>query len=198
MPITFNSPQICDQCHEETLVKTTDCYDYPIWQCSTCTAQYDSEDWTYLGKAKDKNPDVQVQIKLEPNGKLPSKAHVMDACYDCYANEDLTLYPGKAYAVSLGFALAIPPGWQAKILPRSGLSFNGLRVLNSPGTVDSGFIGTVKALLKWEGMGYLDVHIGDRLVQMEFQRVPDVVLLQVDELGNTDRGSNGFGSTGIK
>lgn len=197
MSIEVPLPQSCDQCHNPTLVKTTDCYAYPIWQCSTCTAQYDSEDWTYLGKANDKNPDVIVQIKLEPNGKLPVKAHVTDACYDCYANEDLTLYPGKAYAVSLGFALAIPPGWVANILPRSGLSLKGLRVLNSPGKVDADFRGPVKALLKWEGMGYMDVHVGDRLVQMEFQRVPDVALVQVDELDSTERGQGGFGSTGV-
>jgi dUTP pyrophosphatase len=187
----------CDKCDLSKTVQVDD--PVPHWQCPECTAMYSYLEMIFIGYAKKPvEPDTLVQIKLEPKGKLPCKAHPSDACYDCYANEDLTLYPGKAYAVSLGFALAIPEGWQAKILPRSGLSLKGLRVLNAPGTVDSAYRGPVKALLKWEGMGYMDVHVGDRLVQMEFQRVPTVSLVEVTELSSTDRGEGGFGSTGIK
>jgi len=136
-------------------------------------------------------------MKLHENGRLPSKAHEADACYDCYAAEDLHMLHNKRYTVSLGFSMAIPTGWQAKILPRSGLSLKGLIICNAPGTIDSGYLGIVKAIVMWNGATHFDVAIGTKLCQMEFQRVPTVAFTVVEELDSTERGSNGFGSTGL-
>ena len=140
--------------------------------------------------------DVTVPIKLLHKGCMPKKAHADDACFDCYSAEDISLYPDKIYTVSLGFKLSIPKGWQAKILPRSGLSQKGLRVCNAPGTIDCGYLGEVKVLLHNESGSYIDFKVGDRIVQMELQRVPTVEFVEVDELGSSDRGECGFGSTG--
>jgi dUTP pyrophosphatase len=142
-----------------------------------------------------------IKIKLEPDTDasfMPTRKKAGDAGYDCRSAEDITLYPGKAYKIPLGFAMAILPTHYAAMVPRSGLSLEGLRVLNAPGTIDSNYRGVVTAIVQWCGMGYKDIKRGDRIVQLVILPVPAVVFESVDELDTTDRGASGFGGSGLR
>lgn len=97
---------------------------------------------------------MKINIKrLHPNAKLPEFAHPgEDACADLYCTEDVVLTPGVPTVVSLGFSMEVPPGWEAQIRPRSGLAAkHGIQVVNTPGTIDSGYRGTVAVILLWGG-----------------------------------------------
>lgn len=113
-------------------------------------------------------------------------------------DEVLTLAPGTYALVPCGFSLAIPVGLEAQVRPRSGLAAKfGVTVLNAPGTVDADYRGEVKAILVNHGKDHFEIRRGDRIAQMVIAAVPDLALEVVDELEETDRGSQGFGSTGI-
>jgi dUTP pyrophosphatase len=160
-----------------------------------------------VGSANFRRIDCQPEVCMEANCQdlFPAKAHDADAGFDLRAAEDIVLLKNEVKSVSAGFRISLPDGWEAQIRPRSGLAAkHGLTVVNSPGTVDSGYIGVVRVLLRYGGMGspegdapFLKIKRGDRVAQMVIQRVPYVVLKPVDELGKTDRGDNGFGSTGV-
>ncbi len=146
--------------------------------------------------------DVSVKIKQLPNGQglpLPSKAHASDAGIDLRAAEDFVLYPGQAMLVPTGFAIELPDGFEAQVRPRSGLAVkHSITVLNSPGTIDSGYRGEVKVLMINHGLDLVTFFRGDRIAQMVVQRVLHVVMEPVVELGETERGTGGFGSSGTK
>jgi dUTP pyrophosphatase len=144
---------------------------------------------------------IDIKIKLEPGlyaEFMPCRKKQGDAGYDCRAADDVTLYPGKSYKIPLGFSMAIPPTHYAAMVPRSGLSLEGLRVLNSPGTIDSNYRGVVTAIVQWCGIGYKDIKKGDRIVQRVILPVPEVAFNLVDELDETDRGATGFGNSGLQ
>jgi dUTP pyrophosphatase len=143
---------------------------------------------------------ITVQIALElPHGRLPTKAHTTDACWDCYAAIGAPIDVGSTEVaqVPLGFRLALPPGYEAQIRARSGLALkHGLMVANAPGTVDSGYRGEVCALLVTAWEKYL-VRPGDRICQLTIKPVPHVEFDWVAELGDSPRGRGGFGSSGV-
>lgn len=140
----------------------------------------------------------QIKIKkLHPDAKLPTRAHEDDAAWDLYAIQGDSIYD-RPLAVGTGLAFEIPPGWEMQIRPRSGLAAkHGLTVVNSPGTIDSGFRGEVKVILASLDPPY-EFAKGDRIAQAVFQRVPTVELIDVgdDELSPSSRGTGGFGSSG--
>jgi dUTP pyrophosphatase len=110
---------------------------------------------------------------------------------------DLTLVPGQRHAVATGFAVAIPPGFEVQVRPRSGLALkHGITCLNTPGTIDSDYRGEVKVILANLGSEPFEVRRGERIAQL----VPAAVLgsnfREVAELSETGRGAGGFGSTG--
>lgn len=108
------------------------------------------------------------------------------------------LMPGKRVLIPTGFKMALPEGYEAQIRPRSGLAFkNGITMLNSPGTIDSDFRGEVMVLAINHGEEPFTVHFGDRIAQMVIAPVYQVMVEEVSELPETQRGSGGFGSTGI-
>ncbi len=87
--------------------------------------------------------------KLNPNAKIPTFAHEDDACADLYSDSNFIINPNEIILVSTGIALQINNGWEAQIRPRSGLSYkHGLLILNSPGTIDSGYRGEIKIIIK--------------------------------------------------
>lgn len=144
---------------------------------------------------------MKVKIKLlHPDAKLPEKQHILDAGFDLFAVESVSLYRhGDRALVDCGFAIELPPGYEAQIRPRSGLANkNGITVVNSPGTIDATYRGSVKVGLvmisdEWKYV----VNPGDRIAQMVIQKLPEIELECVEELSETERGTGAFGSTGL-
>ena len=116
---------------------------------------------------------------------------------DLLADEAVTLAPGERCLVPTGVAVAIPPGHEGQVRPRSGLALrHGVGMANGPGTVDSDYRGEVGVLLVNWGREAVTIARGDRIAQLVVAPVERADLVLVDELGRTDRGSGGFGSTG--
>ena len=116
---------------------------------------------------------------------------------DLHAAAGVSIEPGARAQVPTGLAVAVPPGYEAQIRPRSGLAARfGLTVLNAPGTVDSDYRGEVMVLLVNLGQERVDIEPGDRIAQMVIAPVARVQVETGDELPATGRGAGGFGSTG--
>ncbi len=143
---------------------------------------------------------IRIELKRLPHGEglpLPAYATEGAAGMDVVAAEALTLAPGDRAAVATGFAIAIPAGHEVQVRPRSGLALkHGVTCLNTPGTIDSDYRGEVKVILANLGQARFEIARGDRIAQL----VPAVVLRatldEVATLGDTSRGTGGFGSTG--
>lgn len=143
---------------------------------------------------------TKIQIKLLTNGVAPSYAREGDAGADLRSAEDLIfIFPGERVLVKTGISIALPDGYVALIHPRSGLALkNGITVLNTPGTIDSGYRGEIAVLLYNAGSDAFTVNRGDRIAQMVIQKFETAEFEVVDALTDTDRGDGGFGSTGVK
>ncbi|WP_236782015.1 dUTP diphosphatase [Aneurinibacillus thermoaerophilus] len=110
----------------------------------------------------------------------------------------VTLQPGERALIPTGFAMAMPANLEAQVRPRSGLAYKkGITTLNSPGTIDADYRGEVGVILINHGSEPFVIERGDRIAQLVFQWVPRVHLKQVDRLEETERGSGGFGHTGV-
>ena len=110
----------------------------------------------------------------------------------------LTLKPGARELVPTGFAMAIPPGFEAQIRPRSGLALkHGIGLVNAPGTVDSDYRGEIKIILINLGREDFEISRGMRIAQMIIAPVLQVAIEPVESLDDTARGAGGFGSTGV-
>lgn len=142
--------------------------------------------------------EVVLKIqRLDPDVAVPRYAHPGDAGLDLAAVEDRSIAPGERVAVGTGLAIAVPPGWVGLVHPRSGLALErGLTVVNAPGTIDAGYRGELKVLLVNLGDETVEISRGDRIAQLLLQRVGRAVLAESDDLGETERGDGGFGSTG--
>ncbi|MHA1635936.1 MAG: dUTP diphosphatase [Candidatus Thorarchaeota archaeon] len=142
---------------------------------------------------------VQVRVKrLNPDAKIPKIAKAGDVAFDLYSVIDYEIKPGERYAVPTGIAVEIPVGYEGQVRPRSGLALKeGLTVLNTPGTIDSGYRGEVKTIIINQGDTAFKISKGMRISQLAIRPVPEVSFIEVDELSDTDRGEGGFGSTGV-
>lgn len=130
---------------------------------------------------------------------MPQRASEGSAGYDLRAAVagDEELAPGERRLVPTGFSLAIPPGFEGQIRPRSGLAVrHGVTVANAPGTVDSDYRGEVGVILVNLGDEPFRIRRGDRIAQLVISRVERAEIEEVDELPTTGRGIGGFGSTG--
>ncbi len=143
---------------------------------------------------------VSVQIKRLPHGEglaLPAYATDGAAGMDVLSAEDLTLSAGARHAVATGLAIAIPPGFEIQVRPRSGLALKyGISVPNSPGTIDSDYRGELKVILINLGAEAFAIRRGDRIAQLVLAPVTQARWVTVEELDETARGEGGFGSTG--
>jgi dUTP pyrophosphatase len=143
---------------------------------------------------------IHIEITRLPHGEglpLPSYASAGAAGLDVVAAENLTLPPGARHAVATGFAIAIPPGYEVQVRPRSGLALNhGITCLNTPGTIDCDYRGEVKVILANLGAGPFEVKRGERIAQLVPAPVLRAEFAEVDSLDETHRGAGGFGSTG--
>jgi len=144
-------------------------------------------------------PPVEIAVlRLDPDLPLPSYAHPGDAGADLVTAQDVVLAPGERTLVSTGVALALPEGHVALVHPRSGLAArHGLSIVNTPGTIDSGYRGEIKVLLiNHDPEQPIKLRRGDRIAQLVVQRFEHARFVAVDELPESARGAGGYGSTG--
>lgn len=143
---------------------------------------------------------IRITLKRLTHGAglpLPAYATAGAAGMDVVAAEDAVLAPGARAAIATGFAIAIPPGYEVQVRPRSGLALKyGVTCLNTPGTIDSDYRGEVKVILANLGDTDFAIARGDRIAQLVPAAVQRAELHEVDELDLTPRGAGGFGSTG--
>ena len=145
---------------------------------------------------------LTVPVQILPHGKglpLPGYATEDSAGVDlCAAVETpLTLTPGERSAVPTGIAMALPPGWEGPVRPRSGLALKfGIAVLNSPGTIDADYRGEIRVILANLGAAPVTIARGERIAQLVVAPVSRVAWQIAAELPPTGRGAGGFGSTG--
>ena len=146
---------------------------------------------------------VRVELKRLPESEglpLPAymTAHAAGADLCAAIDVDLTLLPGARALVPTGFSIALPPGFEAQIRPRSGLALrSGVTCLNTPGTIDADYRGPVAVILANLGSEPVIIRRGDRIAQMIVAPVVQAQFDVVDELADTERGAGGFGSTGV-
>ena len=137
-------------------------------------------------------PWVNYVAPLKPRYQTAGSA----GC-DLVAVEQVTIPAGEWRLVGTGLFLEIPDGFAGLVCPRSGLAVkNGVTVLNAPGILDSDYRGEVKVILMNHSTQEYSVKIGDRIAQLLFTPVAQVKFMQRDQLGETERGEGGFGSTG--
>ncbi len=150
------------------------------------------------GPTDDGAIDVLI-VRLDPGLPLPAAAHPGDAGLDLHSTRDVELEPGARAAVGTGVAIALPDGYAAFVHPRSGLALrHGLSMVNAPGTIDAGYRGEISVLLlNTDGSRPIRLRRGDRIAQLVVQRVPRVVLHEVQRLPGSLRAQGGFGSTGV-
>jgi dUTP pyrophosphatase len=143
---------------------------------------------------------IEIAMQRLPHGEglpLPGYATPGAAGMDVVAAEDVTLAPGARHAVATGFAIAIPPGFEVQVRPRSGLALkHGITCLNTPGTIDEDYRGEVKVILANLGSKPFEVRRGERIAQLVPAPVLKAAFREVARLDDTDRGAGGFGSTG--
>jgi dUTP pyrophosphatase len=147
---------------------------------------------------------VKIEVLQLANGKglaLPAYQSALAAGLDLLAavpeDAPIILAPGKYALIPTGLAIALPPGYEAQVRPRSGLAArHGVTVLNAPGTVDADYRGEIGVPLINHGEAPFTIRRGERIAQMVIASVIQAELLPVTRLSPTERGSGGFGSTG--
>ena len=138
-----------------------------------------------------------IRCEVDDNNLVPKYQTQGSAGCDVYANENITIRPGRRAIVSTGLKIELPPGFEAQVRPRSGLAAKyGITVLNSPGTVDEDYRGEVKVILLNTGDEDFIINKGDRIAQLVFCRVFRGIFQTTENLSTTTRGDGGFGSTG--
>lgn len=161
--------------------------------------------------------------KIHPDAKLPSYAHDGDAGMDICSVEDVTLSPFTPTLVKTGLVAEIPTGYELQVRPRSGLALKQcVTIWNAPGTVDSGYVGEIGVILLWAPRSIIwnsplqgntklfeyipqakgedfhkVIHKGDRIAQLVLAPVTKAEVVEVSEVSETERGTGGFGSTGV-
>ena len=147
---------------------------------------------------------IILDVQRLPHGAglpLPEPATELAAGVDLVAaiEDSITLAPGERQIIPTGLAIALPPGYEAQIRPRSGLAArNGITLVNSPGTIDADYRGEIGAILINHGQETFTVERGMRIAQMVVAPVTGFTWNEQEELGKTDRGADGFGSTGVE
>jgi dUTP pyrophosphatase len=141
---------------------------------------------------------MKIKIKLlNRNGKIPTKAHKTDACYDVYAASVLFDEENQTVVYGLGFATEIPVGYKGIIVPRSSFTKTNWVMQNTPAQVDASYRG--EWIVKFKCVDYAveaPFKENERIAQIFFEKVLDIEFEEVDTLTNTERGSGGFGSSG--
>lgn len=141
--------------------------------------------------------EICIPISLEEGLSVPDYATSGAAGVDLRSTARHTLQPMARAAIPTGIRIAVPPGFEAQIRPRSGLAINhGITMINSPGTIDSDYRGEIKILIINLGSEPFEIQPGDRVAQMVICPVVRANFAVTENLDDTARGSGGFGSTG--
>jgi dUTP pyrophosphatase len=139
--------------------------------------------------------DIAVR-RLRPEARIPDRAYDGDAGFDLAACERAVLRPGERVVVNTGLALEIPDGYAGFVQPRSGLAARyGIGIVNSPGLIDSGYRGEIRVVLLNTGDEPFAVEPGMRIAQLVVVPVPQIRVVEVEDLTASDRGARGFGSS---
>ncbi len=130
----------------------------------------------------------------------PEYAHAGDAGADLLSTDDVVIAPGERAIVGTGVSIALPDGFAAFVVPRSGLAAkHGVTLVNTPGTIDAGYRGEIRViLLNTDSSESYTVRAGDRIAQLIVMAVARARFIPVDRLPGTERGDGGFGSTGYR
>ncbi|MEF3191008.1 MAG: dUTP diphosphatase [Campylobacterales bacterium] len=141
---------------------------------------------------------MKIRIKkLHPDAIIPSYQTSLAAGFDLHAIHDELIRPGERKLIRTGLACAIEEGYEVQIRPRSGLALkHGITVLNAPGTIDADYRGEWMVVLINHGNEPFTISKGERIAQGVIQKVVRAQFEEVDALDETERGANGFGSTG--
>ncbi|WP_394552285.1 dUTP diphosphatase [Agromyces sp. MMS24-JH15] len=139
---------------------------------------------------------VEVLITAD---RVPTYAHPGDAGADLHAAESVVLAPGERASVGTGLSIALPAGYAAFVVPRSGLAFkHGITIVNAPGTIDAGYRGEIRvSLLNTDREESYAIEAGDRIAQLVVMPVVRARFVEVERLPGSQRGEGGFGSTGF-
>lgn len=174
--------------------------EYYYWaQCRNCGAstqgsamiELAEKNWNarrkkmYLGK---------IKVMLDEGAKMPCKAHAIDAGYDLFARETFTLRAHDEYVMDTGVHIQIPEGYTGFLKSKSGLNVH--YGITCEGVIDSGYTGSIKAKLVNSSASPYCFKEGDKVTQLVILPVAHAELEEVDKLENSERGNNGFGSTG--
>lgn len=144
---------------------------------------------------------MKLSIRLlDPDMPLPEYAHQGDAGFDLRSTIDCTIAPGERRIVPTGLSVAIPDGYVGLVHPRSGLAAkHGISMVNTPGTIDAGYRGELQVILiNHDLVETFSISRFDRIAQLVIQKVERVEFELLTELPTTVRGSDGFGSSGIR
>jgi dUTP pyrophosphatase len=146
-------------------------------------------------------PDNRLELKiklLNEIAKLPEYARENDAGLDLFSTSEIEIQPAESALIFTGISIELPPDTEAQIRPRSGLALkHQVTVLNSPGTIDRGYRGEIGVILINHGSSPFKVEVGMKIAQMVIKPVLSVKIEQVEQLNETERGTGGFGSTGL-
>jgi dUTP pyrophosphatase len=147
-----------------------------------------------------KTKTLKVEL-IDSDAKFPEYAYPSDSGFDLFSTEEVILQPFGRALVPTGIKLSIPDEFEIQVRPKSGLAINqGLTVLNTPGTVDSGYNGEIKVIIFNTNNISVSIPKGTKIAQAVLSPVVNgkyVNLIQVNKVGDGDRGDNGFGSTGL-
>ena len=140
---------------------------------------------------------MEIKVKkLSTLATIPTKANKSDAGWDLYASEDAIIDPSKTELISTDISFAIPEGYVGLIWDRSGMAAKrGLH--RFAGVIDSGYRGEIKVCLWNSSDKYCVINAGERIAQILFQEAPSFTMVEVNSLEDTDRGTGGFGSSGL-
>ena len=144
---------------------------------------------------------MKIQIVNRSRHALPAYATVLSAGMDLRANvdESIVMQPMERRLIPTGLYIALPPGYEAQVRPRSGLALkHGITVLNTPGTIDADYRGEVGVLLINLSQEPFTVNDGERIAQMVIARHEQAELVEVEALDETERGAGGYGHTGVR
>lgn len=137
--------------------------------------------------------------KIHPDAIVPHYVHPGDSGMDVYSLDDVTIPPGETAFVHTGLKIAVPEHYEAQMRPKSGLALkHSVTVLNSPGTIDSGYRGEICVIMINHGRQAFHIHKQTKIAQMVICPVAHLEVIEVDALDDTIRGEGGFGSTGIE
>lgn len=136
-----------------------------------------------------------MKVKLDKGAYMPTRAHKTDAGLDLYSPINTTIYPDDSVCIDTGVHMEIPEGYVGDIKSKSGLMVN--EDIVTDGTVDCGYTGSIRVKLFNHGMTEVRIVKGQKIAQIVIKKIITPELELVDELGETERGDNGFGSTGL-